>query len=338
MKRLLLIPLFLFSAHILALTPAHNQWLDQQKIKLQNSNLPESEVAIIINLLERGLEDPSPFAKGMAVQNAKIFSHKTYEFSTEPLAEYIKQHVALPRVETGLAMMHHHRSLLEKVTARYQVPAEVIVAIWGMETFYGQDTPTNYILQMLAPLAFSGRRKDYFNAELEITYKILAQDNITARIMRGSQTGDMGQPQFQPSSFVQYAVDFNGDGRRDIWHNTADVLASIANYLKQKGWQAGQSWGMPVKIPRGYDIKNSGYENLHPISYWKKLGVTTTDGAPLPDVTFKTALLLYNGVDGPAFLLFPNFRVLMSWNPTYFEALSIGTLSDKIAPNKSAKQ
>lgn len=314
------------------LTASEKNWIIGQQQTLKSLNFTPYEIKVITKMLEEGLENPSKFSEKLTKN--KLNTKYAYQFSKAPLADYIKYHVTTKRVETGLAMMHHYHKTLTKIEKKYQVQSQYFVAIWGIETFYGQDLPGKYILQMLAPLAYSGRRSEYFSNELTTAYKIMQNNQLTSRILKGSVSADMGQPQFQPSSFVSYAIDFNEDGRKDIWHTEADVLASIANYLHQRGWKNGEPWGTQVKIPENFSAKH-GYRYEKTIQHWRNLGVKLLNGDTIPNYSFKASLLLYDGVKGPAFLLYPNFKVLMRWNPTYYEAISIGVLADKLAADKS---
>jgi len=231
------------------------------------------------------------------------------------------------RIAKGRENYAKYRPLLRQIGAKYGVQPQVIVALWGIETKYGARTGTFDIIRSLATLAYDGRRSAFFRKELLAALQILNDGHISRQKLRGSWAGAMGQNQFMPTSFVAYAVDHSGDGRRDIWETEADVFASAANYLAKQGWVPGQRWGRPVSVPAGFDSKLADRKIIKRISEWKALGVeAATSGDDL-----MASVLLPDGPGGPAFLVYQNFRVIRRWNPSNYFALAVGLLADRVA-------
>lgn len=234
------------------------------------------------------------------------------------------------RVANGRAQWHQHRGLLQQVQAAYGVDPGVIMGIWGLESNYGGFTGGFNVVEALATLAWEGRRASFFRQELMAALKILNAGDVTFPRMLGSYAGAMGQPQFMPSSFYRYAVDFDGNGHRDIWNNTADVLASIANYLAKSGWRTGEPWGEQVAVPPGFDAAGTGRENRRSVAEWSRLGVHRPDGVELTPRAIPAALILPDGQGSEAFLAYPNFTAIRRYNPSDFYALTVGMLGDLV--------
>jgi membrane-bound lytic murein transglycosylase B len=206
-----------------------------------------------------------------------------------------------------------------------------VVALWGIETDFGRLKGGFSVVQAVATLAYDGRRSAYFRRELFDALTIIDQGHITATAMTGSWAGAMGQNQFMPSSFLRYAVDYDGDGRRDIWTNHADVFASTANYLRTVGWREDQTWGRPVRLPKAFDVSMAKLEVQKPIAEWQALGVRRTDGAALPAKDLSASIVLPAGNGGPAYMIYENFRVILKWNRAQFFATAVGSLADQLA-------
>lgn len=266
---------------------------------------------------------------------------------TITLRQYLQRAISDARVNQARAKYAEHRKLLDEVGRKYGVQPRFIVALWGIETNFGQNTGGFSVVQALATLAYDGRRSDYFRGELINALKIIDAGHISAASMRGSWAGAMGQNQFMPSSFLSYAQDYNGDGRRDIWTTTADVFASTANYLKQSGWRSDETWGREVKLPANFDAQvksllpaapppgcraNRFITERKPLSEWHKLGIRRADGGELPHRDIQAALALPEGVQGPALLVYENFRTTLKWNCSISFATAVGTLADRIDP------
>jgi membrane-bound lytic murein transglycosylase B len=264
-------------------------------------------------------------------------------------ARYLSTRLTAATIRQGRTMAAQHAALLTRLEAAYGVQRRIVLAIWGMESRYGRLTGRTPVFQALATLAWEPRRSDYFRGELFNALMMVDRRYIDARSMTGSWAGAMGQTQFMPSSYLDYAVDFDGDGHRDIWKSTPDALASIANYLKGYGWTAGTTWGREVTVPAAakariadeipkrpegcYAIRNMT-ERL-PLARWRALGVTLTDGKPLPQSDLPAGLV---DVGERLFLVYPNYDALLGYNCAHYYALSVALLGDQIASAPAARQ
>lgn len=249
---------------------------------------------------------------------------------TRTVWDYLDSAVSPQRVALGQDKLLQLRSQAEAATARYGVAPNVIVAIWGIESNYGSnygDIPT---IDALATLGFEGRREDWARGQLLAALKILQGGDIDRAHMIGSWAGAMGQTQFLPSVFLAYAVDADGDGRRDIWGSMPDVMASTANFLARSGWRAEQPWGTEVQLPSGFDPGRADAEVRQSSAQWAAEGVRTVAGAPLPEFADGT-ILLPAGARGPAFLVGPNFRAILRYNNSTSYALAVGLLAQRLA-------
>ncbi|HBN8234531.1 TPA: lytic murein transglycosylase [Pseudomonas aeruginosa] len=249
---------------------------------------------------------------------------------TRPVWKYLEGALDPLRVRQGQARLARHARILEQVDARYAVDANAVVAIWGMESNYGSHMGNKNVIRSLATLAYEGRRPEFAHAQLLAALKILQHGDVPASFMIGSWAGAMGQTQFIPTTYNQYAVDFDGDGRRDIWGSPGDALASTANYLKASGWIAGQPWGFEVRLPAGFDYSQAELTIRKPLSEWQGLGVQGVAGAglPAPLAGEQASLLLPAGHRGPAFLVLHNFRAILKYNNSSAYALAVGLLAD----------
>ena len=234
---------------------------------------------------------------------------------------------------TGRSLAKQHARTLSRIEQAYGVPGSVVVAVWGRESGFGSAKIPYPAVEVLATKAFMSTRKDLFRKELIAALHIVDGGDRTAADLKGSWAGALGQPQFMPSSFLQYAVDFDGDGRRDIWGSVPDSLASIANYLAKKGWQAGRPWGYEVRIPDGVTCAQEGPDLAKPISAWADTGIARVSGKPFPKGEAKASgmMLVPAGTHGPEFIVTPNFYVLKEYNNSDLYALFIGNLADRIA-------
>jgi membrane-bound lytic murein transglycosylase B len=244
--------------------------------------------------------------------------------------EYMARIVNPARVSAARRKLAENRALLDEVGRRYGVQPRFIVALWGIESDFGRLTGGFPVVGALATLAYDGRRSSFFRGELMAALKILDDGDVTPEAMLGSWAGAMGQSQFMPTSFLRYAVDYGGQGRRDIWSNRADVFASIANYLSQLGWQGGQNWGRAVRLPRGFDRSLLGIDKRKTIAEWARLGVRRADGGPLPGHGIEASIVLPGDADGPALIVYDNFRALLKWNRSLFFASAVGYLADRM--------
>jgi membrane-bound lytic murein transglycosylase B len=263
------------------------------------------------------------------VPRAVDADRKQPEF-TRAIWDYVEAIASPARIQHGQQKLVEVQDALDAASARYGVPQATIVAIWGMESDYGAnygDIPT---IDALATLGFEGRREAWARTQLMAALKILQSGDIDRAHMIGSWAGAMGQTQFLPSAFLAFAVDADGDGRRDIWGSMADVTASTANFLAHSGWQTGQPWGVEVKLPDGFDAARADDSVRQASAQWAGEGVQTLDGAPLPDIA-DGAILLPAGARGPAFLVGPNFRAILRYNNSTSYALAVSLLAQRIA-------
>lgn len=259
-------------------------------------------------------------------------------------ATYRDRVITPANVERGRRLRDQHRELLGQVAQRFGVQARFILAIWGIETRYGAVKADVPLFNSLATLAYDQRRAAFFRNELFAALQMLDRGYIDYPSMKGSWAGAMGQPQFMPSSYLAYAEDFDGDGKRDIWNNQADTFASIANYLAKHSWSSAQTWGRDVKLPPGFQARlgefaregRSGCRAIDqmtrdlPLSEWARLGVRRGDGGELPKVNLTGALVQPDGANGPTFLVYANYRSVLRYNCAHHYALTVSMLADRI--------
>ncbi len=249
---------------------------------------------------------------------------------TKQIWDYLDGAVSADRVENGRRAFAARAGLFAEIERRYGVEAEVVAAIWGLESAYGSfrgNTPT---VEALATLAYDGRRGAFFEEQLLAALRILQAGDVTPRAMTGSWAGAMGHTQFMPTSYLAHAQDFDGDGRRDIWgDDPTDALASAAAYLKDFGWTKGQPWGVEVRLPQGFDYAQSGERIKKSPSDWAAMGVRDTEGRPVPNHG-RASILLPAGARGAAFMIFDNFHVIERYNPADAYVIAVGHLSDRI--------
>ncbi|QSG48420.1 lytic murein transglycosylase [Acinetobacter baumannii] len=255
------------------------------------------------------------------------------EFST-PIWDYLSGLVDEERVALGKQKLAQHRDVLNRASQVYGVPAETIVAVWGVESNFGDISGKYPLLQALGTLSCEGRRQSYFRTEFFATMRILQRGDLTEDQLKGSWAGAFGHTQFMPSTYERLAVDFDGDGRRDLVSSTADALASTANFLNKAGWQTGMPWGFEVQIPAGMSIDGEGRRSKKPLSSWSARGVTRIDGSPLIQGPLSgstpAGLMAPAGPSGPVFLVFKNFDAIYSYNAAESYGLAIAHLSDRL--------
>ncbi len=277
--------------------------------------------------LARALEGLRPLPRVVALDRRQPERRLTF-------GDYRRRVLSAERIATGRLLLRRHRRLLARVEARWGVPAAVLVALWGIESAYGRVTGDHPVIAALATLAFEGRRRALFERELLAALAILDRERLAPERLRGSWAGAMGQPQFMPTTYRRYAVDFDGDGRRDIWHSLPDVFASMAHYLRVAGWRPGWRWGREVAPVPAAAVAHAGLGNRLPLRRWQRLGLRRIDGGPLPAASIRASLLLPDGPPAPAFLVYDNFRVLLRWNRSVHFAATVGLLADAIARDR----
>lgn len=281
---------------------------------------------------ERGLKEAtiaSALGDIQPIKRVVELDRKQPEF-TLTLDQYMSSVVSKRRIRKGRARLAEHIELLREVAAKYKVQPRFIVALWGIETDFGRLRGGFPVIASLATLAHDGRRSKYFRKELFNALTIIDQGHITAAAMIGSWAGAMGQNQFMPSSFLRYAVDHDGDGRRDIWTSQKDVFASTANYLSKVGWRGDQTWGRLVRLPPDFDATLLGLKIRKGLAEWQSLGVRRHDGTSLPSRNL-TSSIVRHGETGPAYVVYNNYRAILRWNRAHFFATAVGSLADRIA-------
>jgi len=267
---------------------------------------------------------------GVSVDRQVIGRDRNQAEFSRTLWDYLDSAVSATRVNNGRDAYNRHRDVLTQIERRYRVDADVVVAIWGLETAYGAVRGNTDIIEAMATLAYDGRRRDFFEEQLIAALRILQAGDVSPRQMTGSWAGAMGHTQFMPTSYLDHAVDFTGDGRRDIWsENPVDALASTANYLRHFGWTYGQPWGLEVVLPQGFDYALTGERTKRGTNFWNRQGVRLTDGSRVPDHG-RASILLPAGAQGVAFIIFDNFHVIERYNPADAYVIGVGHLSDRI--------
>lgn len=250
---------------------------------------------------------------------------------TRTFAQYYTARVTPERVRRGRELLAEHRDLLLGIQRETGVPAHYLVAFWGLETNFGSYFGNIPVPDALATLACDPRRSRFFTGELLSALTIIDSGDVLPDAMVGSWAGAMGHVQFLPSVFLAHAVDADGDGRRDLWGSIPDAMASAARYLSASGWQPGLRWGRQVSLPDGFDFTLAGRDREQPLAEWSALGIRDAYGNPIPRLDLPASLLVPGGHDGPAYLVYENFEVILRWNRSEYYAISVGRLADRLA-------
>ena len=267
-------------------------------------------------------------------RNPKVLELDSYApEKTQSWERYRASRISDQRVATGRRHMQANGPVLAEVERRWGVDPAVIVAIWGLESAFGGYTGGFAVIEALATLAADGRKDGFFRRELISALRILDNGDVTLARMTGSYAGAMGQPQFMPSSFLTYAIDFDGKGRRDIWDDRNDVLASIANYLAAFGWQRGEPWGQRIRVPAGF---GAARDDRRPLAEWARQGVTRPDGTPFSRPEAIGAVVMPDGPGGEVFMAYANFGPILRYNNSDLYGLSVGVLANRISDQGSA--
>jgi len=247
------------------------------------------------------------------------------------LDTYLPRAVPEWKAKKAVEMYNKHRDLLEQIGHEYGVQPRFIVALWGIETNFGAFTGGMDVISALTTMAYEGRREAFFKKELWHALTIVEEGHIPIEQMKGSWAGAMGQAQFMPSSFMAYAVDYDGDGRKDIWGSQGDVFASAANYLKSVGWRDDVTWGRQIRLPADFDVSLASLAIKKPLAEWQALGVRSFDGSDLPkrdDII--ASVVIPDDKEGRVFLAYSNYDALMRWNRSHYFVAAVGYLSDRI--------
>ena len=267
---------------------------------------------------------------GVEYDPAVIKRDRNQNEFTKTVWEYLDSAASDARIKAGKKALAEHGELLQRIEDHYNVDKQAVVAIWGLESAFGTFRGSDPVIRSLATLAYDGRRGAFFEGQLIDALTILQNGDTDAAHMRGSWAGAMGHTQFMPSSFLSLAVDWTGDGKRDIWSDDpADALASAANYLAENGWTKGQPWGVEVRLPDGFDYTLANREIEKQGTDWEALGVTDMSGDPVPDHG-PASILLPGGHEGAAFMIFDNFSVIESYNTADAYVIGVGHLGDRI--------
>lgn len=244
--------------------------------------------------------------------------------------KYLNNSITEKRIQRGRDLLKKHAKLFKAVQNKYGIQPQYLVAFWGLETNFGDYTGAFPLIQSLTTLAHDERRSEFFTTQLLAALEIMDQGDIPFDV-KASWAGAMGYCQFMPTTYKAYAVDGDGDGKRDMWQSMADVFHSAGNFLAQSGWQAGESWGREVKLPADFDLDKAGLGTKLPLADWARLGVRRANGQALPQADMAGSILLPSGYKGPAFLVYENFRTILDWNRSNFYAIAVGHLADRIA-------
>ncbi|CAK0763851.1 membrane-bound lytic murein transglycosylase B [Gammaproteobacteria bacterium] len=257
--------------------------------------------------------------------------------TTLTFKQYLKNVLPPSRITQARRQYQEHRELLEQIKDRYEVQPRFLVAFWAIESDFGRNQGGFSVIAALTTLAYDGRRSAYFRGELLDALRILQRGDVTPSRMKGSWAGAMGQAQFMPSVFLKYGVDYDGNGRRDIWGSHEDVLASAANYLSGIGWRGNEGWGSEVRLPSTFDAGLIGLEQTKTLSEWGELGIRHTDGRLLKG-DLKSSILQPGGVGNRIFVVYPNYHVIRIWNRSNYFATTVGLLADAIVASQLTQE
>jgi len=313
----------LFSPSALAqeLTVDFSVWLDLLREDARSAGISEKTLDAALADLE-------------APETRVIELDQKQPEKTEALEDYVAARVSQERIAEGRLMLKRYPTWLGRVERKYKVQRRFIVALWGIESNYGRHTGKHPVIPALVTLAYDTRRGEYFRKELLAALTILDEGHVSLSRMTGSWAGAMGPFQFMPSSYRNYAVDADGDGRINIWGSVPDALASAANYLAKAGWKDDQTWGRAVKLTQKLDSSQTGLETRLPLSRWQALGVRRSNGRALPRRNLQASLIIADGSTGPAYLVYDNFRALRRWNRSNSFAVAVGTLAESYAEKR----
>ena len=276
--------------------------------------------------------------RGVAPDEKVETSNANQPEFVRPLWEYLERAVSTRRIQRGRVLLNKFDTRLRLIERRIGVDRHVLVAIWGMESNYGGNKGSHNVIEALATLAYRGERTSYGRTQLLAALQILERGDITLDRMKGSWAGAMGHTQFIPTTYNRHAVDFTRDGKRDIWGSMSDALASTASYLKASGWQAREPWGHEVRLPEGFDFTQTGLGKKKLTAEWVGLGVRRANGAKFSEWAREASIIVPTGANGPAFMVFDNFRVIMRYNNSVAYALAVSQLSQRFRSRGLVKQ
>ncbi len=324
--RILLLSLALFSGHVLSASNIEKKIISEE-------SFPECKIALQAEARQAGVKENTVtevLGKSKYVSNVIKYDRNQPEF-VQTFPSYFGKRVTQWRVNKGRQLYNEHRELLTKITQRYGVPAHYLVAFWGLETNFGSYKGKMPIIDSLATLACDPRRSTFFTKELIQALLLIERENIKVSTMVGSWAGAMGHTQFMPSAYMRYAVDGDNDGTADLWNSIPDALTSAANFLNNLGWETGFRWGREVTLPENFDYQLSGKDQQYPLTFWSGKGLAKSNGDNIGQADLQASLLVPAGYQGPAFLVYDNFDIIMKWNRSEFYAIAVGHLADRIA-------
>lgn len=292
-----------------------NLWLQEVKQEALDQGIsPE-----VIRMAFADVHEPSRKVKGLSKHQPE---HRLSYY------KYRKSRIDSYRIAMGKKRYKQYQETLEAIGREYGVDPCFIVSFWGIETSYGGYMGNFPVIKSLTTLAYDSKRAEFFRQELFTALHILNDGHVDLKHFKGEWAGASGHPQFLPSSWVQYAVDYDGDGKRDIWRSKPDALASIANYMKGKGWREGEPWAIHVKLPANFDRNLEGKSTVKTVKEWQELGVRTKNGGALPHPELKASIIQPHG--GPVFLAYPNYKMILRYNNSIYYAGAVGYLADRI--------
>ncbi len=320
-KKILLMCLVICLPDLLyAGSSAWNTWLEQVRAEA----LAQGISARTMDTAFTGLHEPSRKVKGLS--HSQPEHRLTY-------ASYLKSRVDAYRIAIGRKEYKRNLTVLTAIGNQYAVDPCFIVSFWGMETSYGSYMGNFPVINSLATLAYDSSRQPFFRKELFLALHMLNDGQVTMKEFVGEWAGASGQPQFLPSSWVKYAVDYDGDGRKNIWSSKPDVFASIANYMKINGWHKNEPWAVYVKLPKNFDQSLAGKNTVKTVAEWSAMGIKTDAGSELPYQNLRASIVQPN--QGPVFLAYPNYKMILRYNNSIYYAGAIGYLADKICERKT---
>jgi membrane-bound lytic murein transglycosylase B len=296
--------------------PPFGEWLNELRTEALRRGIHETT-------LTRALSGVQP------IERVIELDRRQPEF-TLTLSSYFKKAISDERIAKGRAMLKEHAALLKRIEEKFGVQARFLVAFWGLESNFGQFTGSFSAVGALVTLAHDRRRAGFFREQLLSLLELIDAGDIPSDV-KASWAGAMGNHQFIPTTYKGYAIDFDGDGKRDLWGSLPDIFASAANYLSRSGWQRDKTWGREVLLPQGFDIALTGMDIRKPLKEWNEFGIRRVDGKPLPNIDIEASVMLPAGYKGPAFLVYKNYRTIMVWNRSHLYALAVGHLADRLA-------
>ncbi len=307
----------LFSASVsLAQEQSFDEWLEELRAEALGLGISEATLDAALTLVEE------PIPRVLELDKSQPEFVQTF-------AGYMRNRLSDARIERGKSLLVEYKDLFNRIQQQYGVQPHYLVSFWALESNFGDFTGGFSVVNALATLAYDPRRSDFFRNELLTALRIIEEGHIPVEQMSGSWAGAMGQCQFMPSTFYTYARDGDGDGRVDIWNSVPDVFASAANYLSQNGWQSDERWGREVILPDDFDFTLTGTGIRKTVTQWNSLGIRRVNGNALGNADMLGSIVLPAGSQGPAFLVYDNFRTTMVWNRSTFYAISVGHLADR---------